>query len=142
MTTPRPTTLLKLSPINRSTKSHIPLLNLPASEQFRHNIINFLRATIMASDEQKAQQHSHVPQMVPAPPALKKIAPYWYPYTTMTKMRWIGRELLEVVSTEFRDRSMEYYVRPLNPGRQVERANNGNAIAFHSGMRWNPESQR
>lgn len=48
---------------------------------------------------------------VPAPPGLKKIAPYWYPYTTMTKMRWIGRELLEVVSTEFRDRSMEYYVR-------------------------------
>lgn len=42
---------------------------------------------------------------------LKKISPYWYPYTTMTKMRWIGRELLEVVSTEFRDRSMEYYVR-------------------------------
>jgi tRNA pseudouridine synthase 9 len=41
---------------------------------------------------------------------LKKIPPYWYPYTTMTKMRWIGRELLEVVSTEFRDRSMEYYV--------------------------------
>ena len=46
-------------------------------------------------------------------PGLKKIAPYWYPYTTMTKMRWIGRELLEVVSTEFRDRSMEYYVRAL-----------------------------
>lgn len=43
-------------------------------------------------------------------PGLKKIPPYWYPYTTMTKMRWIGRELLEVVSTEFRDRSMEYYV--------------------------------
>ena len=42
---------------------------------------------------------------------LKKIPPYWYPYTTMTKLRWIGRELLEVVSTEFRDRSMEYYVR-------------------------------
>ena len=42
---------------------------------------------------------------------LKKIPPYWYPYTTMTKQRWIGRELLEVVSTEFRDRSMEYYVR-------------------------------
>ena len=41
---------------------------------------------------------------------LKKIPPYWYPYTTMTKQRWIGRELLEVISTEFRDRSMEYYV--------------------------------
>ncbi|KAH9485609.1 hypothetical protein JR316_0002519 [Psilocybe cubensis] len=47
---------------------------------------------------------------------LKKIPPYWYPYTTMTKLRWIGRELLEVVSTEFRDRSMEYYRYALESG--------------------------
>ena len=49
----------------------------------------------------------------PAPkaaPGLKKIPPYWYPYTTMAKGRWLDREILEVVSTEFRDRSMEYYV--------------------------------
>ena len=46
-------------------------------------------------------------------PGLKKIAPYWYPYTTMAKGRWLGREVLEVVSTEFRDRSMEFYVRGL-----------------------------
>lgn len=44
-------------------------------------------------------------------PGLRKVPPYWYPYTTMAKMRWLGREILEVVSTEFRDRSMEYYVR-------------------------------
>lgn len=31
-------------------------------------------------------------------------------------MRWIGRELLEVVSTEFRDRSMEYYRYALESG--------------------------
>jgi tRNA pseudouridine32 synthase len=43
-------------------------------------------------------------------PGLKKIPPYWYPYTTMAKQRWLNREILEVVSTEFRDRSMEYYV--------------------------------
>lgn len=55
--------------------------------------------------ENKSSQTSNVRH------GLKKIPPYWYPYTTMTKMRWIGRELLEVVSTEFRDRSMEYYVR-------------------------------
>lgn len=41
---------------------------------------------------------------------LKKMPPYWYPYTTMAKERWLGREILEIVSTEFRDRSMEYYV--------------------------------
>ncbi|KAJ3861695.1 pseudouridine synthase [Lentinula novae-zelandiae] len=47
---------------------------------------------------------------------LKKIPPYWYPYTTYAKQRWIGRELLEVVSTEFRDRSMEYYRYALDSG--------------------------
>jgi hypothetical protein len=46
----------------------------------------------------------------PTRPGLKKVPPYWYPYTTMAKGRWLGRELLEIVSTEFRDRSMEYYV--------------------------------
>ncbi|KAJ3807312.1 pseudouridine synthase [Lentinula aff. lateritia] len=49
-------------------------------------------------------------------PGLKKIPPYWYPYTTYAKQRWIGRELLEVVSTEFRDRSMEYYRYALESG--------------------------
>jgi hypothetical protein len=42
---------------------------------------------------------------------LKKIPPYWHPYRTMAKGRWVGREILEMVSTEFRDRSLEYYVR-------------------------------
>ncbi|KAH9923007.1 pseudouridine synthase [Amylocystis lapponica] len=49
-------------------------------------------------------------------PGLKKIPPYWYPYTTMAKGRWLGREILEVVSTEFRDRSMEYYRYALESG--------------------------
>jgi len=42
--------------------------------------------------------------------------PYWYPYTTMAKERWLGREILEIVSTEFRDRSMEYYRYALESG--------------------------
>ena len=33
----------------------------------------------------------------------------------MAKGRWLGREILEIVSTEFRDRSMEYYVRRTLP---------------------------
>ncbi|KAI0774848.1 pseudouridine synthase [Trametes elegans] len=51
-----------------------------------------------------------------AKPGLKKIPPYWYPYTTMAKGRWLGREILEVVSTEFRDRSMEFYRYALQSG--------------------------
>jgi hypothetical protein len=50
------------------------------------------------------------PAPAPAHPGLRKIAPYWYPYTTMAKGRWLNREILEIVSTEFRDRSIEYYV--------------------------------
>ncbi|KAI0752768.1 pseudouridine synthase [Daedaleopsis nitida] len=50
------------------------------------------------------------------PSGLKKISPYWYPYTTMAKGRWLGREILEVVSTEFRDRSMEFYRYALESG--------------------------
>ena len=50
------------------------------------------------------------PAPLPARPGLRKIAPYWYPYTTMAKGRWLNREILEIVSTEFRDRSIEYYV--------------------------------
>ncbi|KAJ3874526.1 pseudouridine synthase [Lentinula edodes] len=59
---------------------------------------------------------SQVSTMPAAGPGLKKIPPYWYPYTTYAKQRWIGRELLEVVSTEFRDRSMEYYRYALESG--------------------------
>ena len=40
-------------------------------------------------------------------PGLKKIPPYWYPYRTNAKARWFDREILEVVSTEFRDRSVD-----------------------------------
>lgn len=44
-------------------------------------------------------------------PGLRKVAPYWHAFATMAKQRWIGREILELVSSEFRDRSIEYYVR-------------------------------
>lgn len=41
---------------------------------------------------------------------LKRVTPYWHPYRTYAKERWWNREILELVSTEFRDRSVEYYV--------------------------------
>lgn len=44
-------------------------------------------------------------------PGLKKVPPYWHPYRTNAKERWLGREMLELISSEFRDRSVEYYVR-------------------------------
>ncbi|KAF7980138.1 hypothetical protein HWV62_39577 [Athelia sp. TMB] len=63
-----------------------------------------------------ASEDRSVVESPPARPGLKKIAPYWYPYTTMAKGRWYGREILEMVSTEFRDRSMEYYRYALESG--------------------------
>lgn len=44
-------------------------------------------------------------------PQLRYCEPYYHPYRTNVKQRWIGRQILEVISTEFRDRSVDYYVR-------------------------------
>ena len=41
---------------------------------------------------------------------LRKVRPYHYTYNTNCKERWRGREILDIFSTEFRDRPMEYYV--------------------------------
>ena len=97
------TTPNRLSYLSRRTKFHIQVVPFVAQDQFRQQLFSFLRAALMENNS--SQTHNDVRH------GLKKIPPYWHPYTTMTKMRWIGRELLEVVSTEFRDRSMEYYVR-------------------------------
>lgn len=41
---------------------------------------------------------------------LRRVAPYHYTYNTYCKERWRGRELLDIFSSEFRDRPEEYYV--------------------------------
>ena len=88
---------------------------IPASDAdvFRQVVTNFIMSTMPMSTATPIQQEGeHMSGLLRRNPGLKKIAPYWYPYTTMAKGRWLGREILEVVSTEFRDRSMEFYVRP------------------------------
>ena len=92
---------ISVTQVSRSKRVHLPLIGLPAKDQFRHNIARFILTTMSDADAYPAPK---------AAPGLKKIPPYWYPYTTMAKGRWLDREILEVVSTEFRDRSMEYYV--------------------------------
>lgn len=44
------------------------------------------------------------------------VRPYWHPYRTFAKARWLGRGMLELISTEFRDRSVEYYRYALEAG--------------------------
>lgn len=45
-------------------------------------------------------------------PKLRHCPPYWHANRVRAKGRWLDREILEMVSTEFRDRSVEYYVSP------------------------------
>ncbi|KAH9971776.1 pseudouridine synthase [Russula compacta] len=70
----------------------------------------------MAPDAVPAPAPASAPPATVRRPGLRKIAPYWYPYTTMAKGRWLDREILEIVSTEFRDRSIEYYRYALESG--------------------------
>ena len=43
---------------------------------------------------------------------LRKVEPYHFTYQTNVKERWRGRQLLEIFCDEFRDRPVEYYVKP------------------------------
>ncbi|TGO42384.1 hypothetical protein BHYA_0009g00630 [Botrytis hyacinthi] len=40
---------------------------------------------------------------------LRRVAPYHFTYNTYCKQRWRGREILDIFSSEFRDRPLEYY---------------------------------
>ncbi|KAI1502608.1 RluA family pseudouridine synthase [Biscogniauxia marginata] len=48
---------------------------------------------------------------------LRRVAPYHYTYNTWCKQRWIGREILDVFESEFRDRPVEYYRNAMETGK-------------------------
>ncbi|OJJ51220.1 hypothetical protein ASPZODRAFT_127247 [Penicilliopsis zonata CBS 506.65] len=48
---------------------------------------------------------------------LRRIKPYHFTYNTNCKERWRGRQLVEIFTTEFRDRPPEYYKEALETGR-------------------------
>ena len=112
--------LKQLAEAKRATKrAQYPHIDVSPANQFKHVIYNFTFQTLTGSRHRDTMARP-IAQAVAAVPkievtitktGLRKISPYWYNYTTMAKERWLGREILEVVSTEFRDRSMEYYVR-------------------------------
>ncbi|KAK7754678.1 DRAP deaminase [Diatrype stigma] len=47
---------------------------------------------------------------------LRRVAPYHYTYNTFVKQRWIGRTLIEVFESEFRDRPLAYYRNAMETG--------------------------
>jgi tRNA pseudouridine synthase 9 len=50
---------------------------------------------------------------------LRKVTPYHFTYNTFCKERWRGREILDIFSSEFRDRPAEYYEQAIVDGRVV-----------------------
>ena len=52
---------------------------------------------------------------VPAP-SLRRLAPYWHEFHVRAKTRWFGRQILEVFTTEFRDRTKQYYLWAIHNG--------------------------
>jgi len=50
---------------------------------------------------------------------LRKVTPYHFTYNTFCKERWRGREILDIFSSEFRDRPAEYYEQAIIDGRVV-----------------------
>ncbi|KAI8458416.1 pseudouridine synthase [Phakopsora pachyrhizi] len=47
---------------------------------------------------------------------LRKVNPYFFQFSTYAKERWRGRSIIDVFSTDFRDRSPEYYAHAVASG--------------------------
>lgn len=47
---------------------------------------------------------------------LRKIKPYFFTYKTFCKLRWRDRKLLDVFTSEFRDRDKDYYKKAIEKG--------------------------
>ncbi|MBW0512561.1 hypothetical protein O181_052276 [Austropuccinia psidii MF-1] len=47
---------------------------------------------------------------------LRKVKPYLFEFSTFAKERWRGRSVIDVFSTDFRDRSPEYYAHAVASG--------------------------
>lgn len=47
---------------------------------------------------------------------LRKVKPYLFKYSTYAKERWRGRSVIDVFSSDFRDRSPEYYAQAVASG--------------------------
>ncbi|KAG0151842.1 hypothetical protein CROQUDRAFT_650381 [Cronartium quercuum f. sp. fusiforme G11] len=47
---------------------------------------------------------------------LRKVKPYLFQYSTYAKERWRGRSVIDVFSSDFRDRSPEYYAQAVASG--------------------------
>ena len=48
---------------------------------------------------------------------LRRVKPYFFEFKTWVKGRWIGKSLVELFTTEFRDRDPEYYRQAILDGR-------------------------
>ncbi|PKY05558.1 DRAP deaminase [Aspergillus campestris IBT 28561] len=69
---------------------------------------------------------SQTPAILPSDPwpapyylegGFRRVTPYHYTYNTYCKERWRGRELVDIFTSEFRDRPQDYYRQALEDGK-------------------------
>ncbi|KAG5517893.1 hypothetical protein PMAC_000348 [Pneumocystis sp. 'macacae'] len=58
---------------------------------------------------------------------LRRVIPYFFNYKTFAKERWRGRTIYDIFSTEFRDRTPQYYEQEIKDGRVMV---NGHVATF------------
>lgn len=62
---------------------------------------------------------------------LRSIQPYFFTFTVHAKRRWLGRRLVDVFQTEYRDRSAAYYAHAIEIGRFVVPSNEPDHYHHH-----------
>lgn len=69
-----------------------------------------------ASDETTIEEETTQGSKYVIDGALRRVPPYYFTYLTFCKMRWRDRNLLEVFSSEFRDKDRQYYKEAIEGG--------------------------
>lgn len=78
---------------------------------------------------------------------LRRVKPYYFTFKTYVKGRWCGKSLVEVFTTEFRDRDTDYYVTRHTPRmksltNEVERGNSKRArTSKWTGLKWGDDTE-
>ncbi|KAI1318991.1 hypothetical protein EDD11_005189 [Mortierella claussenii] len=96
----------------KKQKKRLDLISLEDDLKNAHYYFDNGKSSIILSDWRRGIENSGSFCL-----SLRKIKPYFFKYQTFAKGRWLGRSIIEVFNTEFRDRDNTFYERAIKDGR-------------------------
>jgi hypothetical protein len=91
--------------------SFVRLCSVCGRYRYRRTATVMSETATMTAENTPAASAASPPEPYYFEGGLRRVKPYYHTYNTHCKERWRGRTLLDIFTSEFRDRTPEYYVR-------------------------------